>query len=68
MFPKAAVGSVVGIGGMAGAIGGGIMQLVAGRIADYSYLPLFIFAGTAYLLALIIIDRLSPQLRAARLD
>jgi ACS family hexuronate transporter-like MFS transporter len=68
MFPKAAVGSVVGIGGMAGAIGGGVMQLVAGRIADYSYLPLFIFAGTAYLLALIIIDRLSPQLRAAKLD
>lgn len=68
MFPKAAVGSVVGIGGMAGAIGGGIMQLVAGRIADYSYLPLFIFAGTAYGLALLIIHKLSPQLRPAQLD
>ncbi len=53
---------------MAGAIGGGIMQLVAGRIADYSYLPLFIFAGTAYVLALLIIHKLSPQLAAARLD
>jgi ACS family hexuronate transporter-like MFS transporter len=68
MFPKAAVGSVVGIGGMAGAIGGGIMQLVAGRIADYSYLPLFIFAGTAYVLALLIIHKLSPRLLPARLD
>jgi len=68
MFPKSAVGSVVGIGGMAGAIAGGIMQLVAGRIADWSYLPLFIFAGTGYMLALIIIHRLSPQLRPARLE
>ena len=68
MFPKAAVGSVVGIGGMAGAIGGGIMQLVAGRIADWSYLPLFIFAGTAYVLALLIIHRLSPQLKPAKVD
>ena len=66
MFPKSAVGSVVGIGGMAGAVGGGIMQLVAGRIADYSYLPLFLFAGTAYVLALLIIHRLSPQLQAAK--
>jgi ACS family hexuronate transporter-like MFS transporter len=68
MFPKAAVGSVVGIGGMVGAAGGAIMQLVAGRIADYSYLPLFIFAGTAYVLALLIINKLSPQLKPAKLD
>lgn len=68
MFPKAAVGSVVGIGGMAGAVGGGIMQLVAGRIADYSYLPLFIFAGTAYMLALFLIHTLSPKLSAAKLE
>ena len=68
MFPKAAVGSVVGIGGMAGALGGGIMQLVAGRIADYSYLPLFIFAGTAYLLALFLINQLSPKLKPANLQ
>lgn len=68
MFPKSAVGSVVGIGGMVGAAGGAIMQLVAGRIADYSYLPLFIFGGTAYLLALLIIHKLSPQLKPARLE
>jgi MFS transporter, ACS family, hexuronate transporter len=68
MFPKAAVGSVVGIGGMAGAVGGGIMQLVAGRIADYSYLPLFIFAGTAYMLALFLIHYFSPKLSAANLE
>lgn len=68
MFPKSAVGSVVGIGGMAGALGGGIMQLIAGRIADYSYLPLFLFAGAAYTLALLIIHRLSPQLKPANLE
>ena len=68
MFPKAAVGSVVGIGGMVGAIGGGIMQLVAGRIADWSYVPLFLFSGTAYGLALLIIHRLSPRLDPAKID
>lgn len=67
MFPRSAVGSVVGIGGMVGAAGGAIMQLVAGRIADRSYLPLFIFGGTAYLLALLIIHKLSPQLKPAPL-
>jgi ACS family hexuronate transporter-like MFS transporter len=67
MFPKAAVGSVVGIGGMVGAIGGGIMQLVAGRIADWSYVPLFLFSGTAYAIALLVIHRLSPHLEPAKI-
>lgn len=68
MFPKAAVASVVGIGGMVGAAGGAIMQLIAGRIADHSYLPLFLFGGTAYLLALLIIHKLSPQLKPAPVE
>lgn len=68
MFPKKAVASVVGIGGMVGAAGGAIMQLVAGRIADTSYLPLFLFGGTAYLLALLLIHLLSPRLAHARVD
>ena len=54
MFPRWAVASIVGFGGMAGAMGGFFMQLAAGRIKDAtgSYLIMFIMAGTVYLLAL----------------
>jgi MFS transporter, ACS family, hexuronate transporter len=68
LFPRSAVGSVVGIGGMAGAIGGVAMQLSAGYIARYTYLPLFLFSGSAYLVALAIVHLLSPKLRPAKLD
>ena len=68
LFPRAAVASVVGIGGMVGAIGGVLMQLVAGRIAQYTYLPLFLFCGSAYLIALTVVHLLSPKLRPAQLD
>lgn len=68
LFPRAAVGSVVGIGGMVGAIGGVIMQLAAGEIARYTYLPLFLFCGSAYLIALLIVHALSPKMRPAKLE
>ena len=70
MFPRAAVGSVVGIGGTVGAIGGVLVQLAAGEIVQltHSYLPLFIFAGCGYLAALAIIHGLSPKLTPAELD
>src|ERR1700752_1369086 len=65
MFPRRAVGSVVGIGGMAGARGGGTMAVgtgynLEGRGKNYSIL--FTIAGTLYLLALAIIHLLVPQL------
>lgn len=65
MFPKKAVGSVVGLGGMAGAIGGVLIAGVAGFILQFtgSYLSLFILAGTVYLLALLIIHLLVPQIK-----
>ncbi len=54
MFPKKAVGSVVGLGGMAGSVGGMIFSTSAGYILEWtgSYLPLFIISGSAYLVAL----------------
>lgn len=70
MFPKQAVGSVVGIGGMAGSIGGMLIALVVGEILQRTagnYFPIFIIAGTAYLFALLIIHLLSPRLESARL-
>jgi ACS family hexuronate transporter-like MFS transporter len=70
MFPKAAVGSVIGIGGMVGAIGGVLMQLATGYIVKLtnSYVPLFIIACIAYPLALLIIHGITPRLAPARID
>jgi MFS transporter, ACS family, aldohexuronate transporter len=69
VFPKQAVGSVVGIGGTAGAVGGMLMSKYAGWVLDSigSYTPIFVVAGTVYLLALAVIHALSPRMRAVRL-
>jgi ACS family hexuronate transporter-like MFS transporter len=64
MFPKRAVASVVGIGGMAGAIGGMLIALVVGEILERtgSYVPIFLLAGCAYLAALGLIHLLVPRI------
>jgi ACS family hexuronate transporter-like MFS transporter len=70
MFPKKAVGSVVGIGGMAGAVGGMILTPLVGYILQTtgSYVPIFIIAASAYLIALLIIHLLVPKLEPAKLE
>jgi ACS family hexuronate transporter-like MFS transporter len=70
MFPRRAVGSVVGIGGMAGAVGGMLIALVVGQILQRtgSYVPIFIIAGCAYLTALACIHLLVPTIRPVTLD
>jgi MFS transporter, ACS family, hexuronate transporter len=67
MFPKQAVGSVVGIGGMMGAVGGMIIAPLVGYILQTtgSYVPIFIIAASAYLVALLIIHLLAPRLEPA---
>ena len=67
MFPRRAVGSVVGFGGMAGAIGGMLLSLIVGEILQRtgSYVGVFLIAGFAYLVALLIIHLLAPKLRPA---
>ena len=69
VFPKKAVASVVGIGGTAGAVGGMLMSKYAGWVLDSigSYTPIFVVAGTVYLLALAVIHALSPRMEAVRL-
>ncbi len=69
MFPKAAVASVTGIGGMAGAIGGILLQLGAGAIVylTHSYVTLFVIACLAYPLALFIVHAIAPKLAPARM-
>ncbi len=65
MFPKAAVGSVVGFGGMVGSAGGVLLQLLAGRV---SYVVLFAIAGSAYLTALVVVQLLTPRLEPVTLE
>ncbi len=64
LFPRAAVGSVVGIGGTAGAIGGMLIAKFVGYVLDLSgsYAPIFAVAGGAYLVALLALHLLSPKL------
>ena len=70
MFPRQAVGSVVGFGGMMGAIGGMLIAKLTGAILEFtgSYVPVFLIAGSTYLLALGIIHVLAPRLEPAQLD
>jgi MFS transporter, ACS family, hexuronate transporter len=70
MFPRRAVGSVVGIGGMAGAVGGMLIAKVTGYVLQWtgSYVSIFLMAGSAYLVALGIIHLLAPTLAPVQLD
>jgi ACS family hexuronate transporter-like MFS transporter len=70
MFPKRAVGSVVGMGGFGGAVGGMLIAIFTGFLLQltHSYVPLFAIAGSAYLIALFIIQLLVPRLQPVNLD
>jgi len=69
MFPSEAVGSVTGMGGMAGAVGGLLIAWVVGHVLQWtgSYMIPFVIAGSAYLVALAMIQLLSPRLEPARM-
>jgi ACS family hexuronate transporter-like MFS transporter len=70
MFPRRAVGSVVGIGGMAGAVGGMLIAKVVGYVLEWtgSYMPIFVIAGSAYLVALLFIHLLAPNFTRAQVE
>jgi ACS family hexuronate transporter-like MFS transporter len=65
MFPRSAVGSVVGIGGMAGSVGSVLFAFFAGHALQitHSYASLFGIAASAYLLALGFLCLLAPGLK-----
>ncbi len=76
MFPKKAVASVVGIGGMAGALGGIFIARAAGSLLDHykalgsietGYYIMFIICGSAYLLAWTIMHLLTPRFEEVKL-
>jgi ACS family hexuronate transporter-like MFS transporter len=64
MFPRRAVASVVGFGGMFGALGGMYFAKVVGYVLEWtgSYVSIFIVAGGMYLIALAAIHLLVPRL------
>jgi MFS transporter, ACS family, hexuronate transporter len=70
IFPKRAVGSVIGIGGMAGALGGMLVAKLAGKLFDHykalghiqtGYFIMFCYCGVAYLAAWLIMKTLVPR-------
>lgn len=65
LFPRWMVGSVVGLGGLSGAVGGMLMAKFAGAILQRlgSYGPIFAFAAGAYLLALLVVHLITPRWR-----
>jgi ACS family hexuronate transporter-like MFS transporter len=67
LFPTRAVASIVGIGGMAGAIGGMLIAEIVGHLLQWtgSYAIPFFMAASAYLLGLLLIHILSPKLLPA---
>jgi ACS family hexuronate transporter-like MFS transporter len=70
MFPRYAVGSVVGIGGFFGAAGGFLFQRATGWVLQRNgnhYTPIFLVCGLAYVTALFIIHLLAPRLQKAEL-
>jgi MFS transporter, ACS family, aldohexuronate transporter len=71
MFPKNKIGSVIGIGGMAGSVGGILFPLLIGILLDHfkligllgtGYNIIFGICAVAYLLAWIIMQLLSPKM------
>jgi ACS family hexuronate transporter-like MFS transporter len=67
-FPRRAVGSVVGLGGLAGGLGGALLAEKVGFIINTGgYVPLFALAASAYLLALLILQTLSPRLEPVQI-
>jgi len=76
-FPKRAVSSVTGIGGMAGALGGAFVSILAGNLLDFykkaghvekGYVIMFTIAASAYLLAWIIMQVFAPKNKTVILD
>ena len=76
MFPKRAVSSVVGIGGMAGSLGGILFPFFVGWLLDYygalgskttGYNIIFVVCGSAYLIAWVLMHFLAPKMKQVNL-
>jgi ACS family hexuronate transporter-like MFS transporter len=77
MFPRRAVSSITGIGGMAGSVGGIIFQPLVGWILDYfakknsvttGYNFIFVICGSAYIVAWLAMHLFAPKQTRVELD
>lgn len=70
MFPKRAVGAVVGIGGMAGSIGGVLFSEVIGQVLQRTgqYWVLFVIGACGYLIALAVMHLLVPNMKTTSIE
>jgi ACS family hexuronate transporter-like MFS transporter len=69
IFPRQVVGSIVGLGGTAAAIGGMLLAKLTGAVLEFtgSYLPVFLIAASAYLVSLAVIHVMMPRLEPVRM-
>jgi ACS family hexuronate transporter-like MFS transporter len=67
VFPRSAVATVIGIGGMLGGVGGMLFAQYVGSVLQGvgTYTPIFVVAGCVYLLALLVVQLLVPDYRPA---
>jgi len=76
MFPRKAIGTLIGMGSMAGALGSMMFQFFCGHILDLygpdrasaGYFLLFAYAASAYLIAFAINNLLAPDSKQLELD
>ena len=77
MFPKRALGSVVGLGGMAGSMGGIMFPVYTGKLLDAfeakgnasaGYAILFAICGSAYLIAFVVNHLLAPRFEPINIE
>jgi ACS family hexuronate transporter-like MFS transporter len=68
VFPRSAVGSVIGIGGALGAVGAMVMSQYVGWVLEKvgTYRPIFWIAASVYLIGLLAVHLLSPKLAPAK--
>jgi ACS family hexuronate transporter-like MFS transporter len=70
LFPRWAAGSIVGLGGLSGALGGMLMSKYAANVLQSigSYTPIFLFASVAYLFALAVVHLIVPRYTPAHIS
>ncbi|MDB6054216.1 MAG: transporter [Verrucomicrobiales bacterium] len=70
MFPRQAVASVAGFGGMCGYFGASLFQILVGYSVEtfHNYTIPFFCAGSTYLIAIIVIHLLVPKMEMAKLE
>jgi ACS family hexuronate transporter-like MFS transporter len=70
LFPRRALGAIVGLGGMAGSLGGVLFSEVIGQVLQRTghYWVLFAIGALAYLVALAVMHLLTPRMSPAKLN